>query len=639
MSETNHPQAEACGTHKTSSPWVLLVGALGVVFGDIGTSPLYAFKECFGSHDGHPRLIPNEGNVLGILSLIVWTLLVIVALKYVTFVMRANNKGEGGIMALLSLAFPNMDTTRKTEWILICVGLVGASLLFGDGVITPAISVLSAVEGLKQVNPNLEHYIIPITMCILVSLFAVQRFGTGKVGVVFGPVTALWFLVLAGLGISNLLVHPAVLHAFNPLMGVEFLKDHGFNGFALMGSVFLAVTGAEALYADMGHFGLRPIRQGWFWLVLPALLLNYLGQGALVLEHGTSIDNPFFELAPDWAQLPLVILATAATVIASQALISGTYSITMQAIQLGYLPRMQIEHTSDSEHGQIYLPAINWTLMLACLWLVVTFRTSTNLAAAYGIAVSLTMLVTTLLFYFVTTKLWKWPLWKSLLITLPFALVEIVFVAANGLKFFDGGWFPLAVGGVIFTLMTTWKRGRSILGAKLRESTLPLADFLSSDVSSGRISRVQGTAIFLSGNPGGTPLALLHNLKHNKVLHQKVIILNIITEVAPSVEPERRATFEDLGHGFYRVVGRYGYMEDPDVRDVLKVGCDTGFTCDPMQSTFFLSRETVVPSAIPGMALWREHLFAAMARNALPATAFFRLPPNRVIELGIQVEL
>lgn len=639
MSDSSSPQAHAPGGHSTTKPFALLVGALGVVFGDIGTSPLYAFKECFGSHAGHERLPLIEGNVLGILSLIIWTLAVIVALKYVTFVMRADNKGEGGIMALLSLAFPKMDTSRKSEWILICVGLVGASLLFGDGVITPAISVLSAVEGLKQVSPNLDHYVIPITMGILVSVFAVQRFGTGKVGVVFGPITALWFIVLAVLGVTNIVSHPGVFAAFNPLLGINFLTTHGFNGFLLMGSVFLSVTGAEALYADMGHFGLKPIRRGWFCLVLPALLLNYLGQGALVLEHGTSIDNPFFDLAPAWAQLPLVILATAATVIASQALISGTYSITMQAIQLGYLPRMKIEHTSHSERGQIYLPAINWALMLACLWLVVTFRSSTNLAAAYGIAVSLTMLVTTLLFFFVTNNLWKWPLWKSLLICVPFGIIEIVFVAANGVKIFDGGWFPLAVGAVIFTLMTTWKRGRIILGAKLRESTLPLADFLSSDVSSGRIHRVGGTAVFLSGNPGGTPLALLHNLKHNKVLHQRVIILNVITEVMPFMDEDRRLALTDLGQGFYRLVGRYGYMEEPDVRELLN-GCATcGLCCDPMQATFFLSRETVVPSDIPGMALWREHLFAVMSRNALPATAFFHLPPNRVIELGIQVEL
>lgn len=619
------------------------LGALGVVFGDIGTSPLYALKECFSDHHALPR---DPANVLGVLSMIIWTLTLIVSVKYVMFVMRADHKGEGGIMTLVHLALSNEENRSRRKVALVLMGIFGAALLYGDGIITPAISVLSAVEGLsevKSISHSIDPWIVPITIVILIGLFAVQRFGTGGVAKVFGPIMILWFATLAILGLRGVILYDSsVLVAFSPLYAWDFLAHHAGAAIPVMGSVFLAVTGAEALYADMGHFGLKPIRLAWWVLVMPALVLNYLGQGAMILSgkvEGAHL-NPFFKLAPDsmWASVPLVILATLATVIASQALISGAYSITMQAIQLGYLPRIRILHTSKDERGQIYMPSVNWFLMVACIGLVIAFKSSGNLAAAYGIAVSLTMLITTFLFYFIARNLWGWSLGRACLICTPFLLIEGVFAYANFLKFLDGGWFPLLVGLGIFTLMTTWKRGRTILREKIAAGLLPLADFVKELKGGVSVTRVGGTAVFMAGNPTVTPLALLHNIKHNKVLHKRVIFLSVVTETEPHVEPARRATITDLGEGCWSIIGRYGFMEEPNVAEVLEITKSVGFECPVNQCTFFLSRETIIPGAKPSMPLWRSKIFGVMSKNAQSATAFFRLPPNRVVELGMQVE-
>lgn len=626
---------------------VSALAALGVVFGDIGTSPLYALKECFSPHTAmvaHGAAGPAASDVLGIVSLILWTIIAIVSVKYVVFVMRADHKGEGGIMALVSLAGEGASESKRRV-VLLLLGIFGAALLYGDGIITPAISVLSAVEGLREVDAVKHHIgdgvVVSITIAILIGLFAFQRFGTAGVARIFGPVMLLWFTALGLLGLRGLYVYgPGVIAAFNPVHGARFLVDHVSNGhgasvLAVMGSVFLAVTGAEALYADMGHFGLRPIRAGWWVMVMPCLMLNYLGQGSMLMASPEAHTNPFFKLAPEWASVPLVLLATAATVIASQALITGAYSITMQAIQLGYLPRIRILHTSKHERGQIYMPAVNWFLMIACIGLVLQFRNSGALAAAYGIAVTLTMLITTFLFYSIARRRWGWSTAKTSLVCAPFLLVEGVFAFANLLKFMDGGWFPILVGLAIFTLMTTWKKGRSILREKLAAALLPLDAFVS-DVKNSKVTRVSGTAVFMSGNVHATPLALLHNLKHNKVLHKRVIFLSVVTETVPHVEKERRASVEDLGEGCWRIVGRYGYMEEPDVQEVLEITKTVGFECPMTQCTFFLSRETIIAGS--AMPVWRSKIFSLLSKNALPATAFFRLPPNRVIELGMQIE-
>ncbi len=615
----------------------LVVGALGVVYGDIGTSPLYALKECFGGK--HPLPV-NHLNVLGVISLILWSLTLIVAIKYLTFVMRANNKGEGGILSLLSLAFPNRHHRKKHlgRAAMIALGVFGAALLYGDGMITPAISVLSAVEGLNVATDRLEHYILPITIVILVGLFTIQRSGTGMMGKIFGPVMAIWFLVLAVLGISNIWASPEILSAFNPVYAARFLMSNGWLAFVVLGSVFLCVTGAEALYADMGHFGRRPIQLAWFSMVMPALMLNYLGQGALLLHDPKAAENPFYMMAPTWSIYPLVILATMATVIASQALISGAFSLTMQAIQMGYIPRLEIDHTSSQERGQVYMPRINWLLMFSCIGLVIGFRTSTNLAGAYGIAVTLTMVITTLLFYYAARRLWGWGAWKTGILCGLFLVIEVTFAAANFLKVWHGGWFPLLVGLILFTLMATWKTGRRLLGERLRAASLPFSLFLE-DVKANPPVRVSGTAIFLAGNPDGTPLALLHNLKHNKVLHQRVILLTVSTADVPHVDPSLRAEVEQLAEGFYRVKGSYGFMEDPSVPEILEHCKTKGLICEPEKSTFFLSRESIIPTSKKGMWIWREALFALISRNAQPATAFFRLPANRVVELGMQVEI
>jgi KUP system potassium uptake protein len=615
----------------------LAIGALGVVYGDIGTSPLYALRECF--HGPHAIEV-TKGNVLGVLSLIFWSLILIVSVKYLIFVVRADNKGEGGILALLALAFPARDpsqTNRLTK-LMIVLGLFGTALLYGDGMITPAITVLGAVEGLKVATPFFEPYIVPLAVVILIGLFSIQRFGTGKVGSIFGRVTLVWFCALAILGIKGIISSPNILAAVNPVYGFDFLLGNGWKAFVVLGAVFLAVTGAEALYADMGHFGRHPIRLAWFAVALPALVLNYFGQGALLLQNAAAAENPFFMLAPKWSLYPLVVLATAAAIIASQALISGAFSLTMQAVQLGYFPRLKIEHTSSMEKGQIYISEVNWFLMLACIGLVVGFRSSSNLAAAYGIAVTMTMIITTILFHFVAKRLWHWSSAKALLICAPFLAIELAFFGANALKILHGGWFPLAVGLIVFTLLTTWQTGRRILNEKLQHSTIPLS-LLFDDVIANAPHRVKGTAIFLSGRMGTVPISLLHNLKHNKVLHERVVFLTVVTHEEARIEEENRLEVEDLKNGFHRVIGHFGFMEVPDVPELLKKCKAKGLDLNPNEFSYFLSKETLIPTRAHGMALWREFLFAAMSRNATSAASFFKLPPNKVVELGMQVEI
>lgn len=623
------------------TPWQLAgltLGAIGVVYGDIGTSPLYAFRECFS---GPHALEVTRGHVLGVLSLFIWSLILIVSVKYIVFVMRADNKGEGGILALLSLAFPEKregDGPGMVAKVMVALGLFGAALLYGDGMITPAVSVLGAVEGLNLLTPRLAPWVVPATVLILTGLFMAQRVGTGAVGRVFGPVMILWFAVLTALGVRGLVKDFGVLAAFNPWHAVQFFAEGRWHVFPVLGSVFLAVTGGEALYADMGHFGRRPIRIAWFSLVLPALLLNYLGQGALLLTDPGAAENPFYNLAPKWALIPLVGLATAAAVIASQALITGAFSLTMQGIQLGYIPRLAIEHTSERERGQIYMPQVNMGLAVACLALVLGFKTSSNLAAAYGIAVTLTMAIVTLLFFFAARRLWGWTWWAAALVSGPALVVELAFFGANALKIADGGWFPLAIGFALFTLMVTWKRGRQLLWKRMRSSSIPADKFIES-IERRQPSRVDGTAVYMAGSSDGTPLALLHNLKHNKVLHKRIVFLTIAVDEDPRVSNEHRIEIEKMSLGFWRVRARFGFFEDPNVPLVLSLCEKEGLEFRENETTFFLSRETVIPAKEGGMALWREHLFAVMARNAQSATAFFRLPANRVVELGMQVEI
>ena len=622
---------------KDSSSYMaaLIVGAIGVVYGDIGTSPLYALRECF--HGSHPMPATRD-NVLGVLSLIFWALMFMVSFKYLGFVMRANNKGEGGILSLLALATSKAAGASRSGALLLWCGVFGAALLYGDGMITPAITVLSGVEGLEVATPMFKPFIIPITVAILIGLFSFQFLGTGRVGSVFGPMMCVWFVVIAILGIFGITHTPGVLAAINPYYGAKFLVETSRIGFVVLGAVFLSVTGAEALYADMGHFGIRPIRRAWFYVVFPALLLNYFGQGALLLENPQAVENPFYLLAPRWAIYPLVIIATFAAIIASQALIAGAYSITMQAIQLGYAPRMEIRHTSSLERGQIYLPQINLVLMLACVGLVLEFRKSTNLAAAYGIAVTLTMMMTSILFCYAARRVWQWPRWKVGLLFVVFLIPELAFFGANALKITHGGWFPLAIALGIFILMTTWKTGRGLIRQRLQAGYLPFDLFLQ-DLKSNPPHRINGTAVFLAGNPNGTPVALLHNLKHNKVLHKRVIVLTMVTDEIPHVDPTKRLEVTELTEGLYRIIGHFGFMEEPNVPKLLELCGERGIEYRPMETTFFLSRETIIPSPKHGMAIWREKLFAIMSRNAQSATAFFGLPANRVVELGIQVEM
>jgi len=624
-------------TPKKHSTSALTLLALGVVYGDIGTSPLYAVKETFAPGHGI-ELTP--ANILGGASAIFWTLMIVVSLKYVTLVLRANNRGEGGVMALLALATASVRDRPRLGALLMVAGLAGASLFYGDAVLTPAISVLSAVEGLEVGTAAFKPYVVPIATTILVLLFLIQRFGTGMVGMLFGPVCALWFLALGAIGLWNIAKTPAVLQALDPRYAIDFATGHGYASFVVLGSVLLAITGAEALYADMGHFGKRAIRLAWFSLVAPALTLNYFGQGALLLADPRAIENPFYLAAPAWALYPMVALATAATVIASQATISGAYSITQQAIQLGYLPRMSVRHTSERAMGQIYIPAVNWILLGAVAAAVIGFGSSSELASAYGVAVMGTMLMTTLLTFFVIRHGWGYPLWLCLLATGCFLLIDVAFLSAALLKVVDGGWFPLALGAAVFVLMMTWRRGRAILLGRLNDSSVPLGAFLKS-LFLEPPHRVPGTAVFLTSTPDATPHALLHSLKHYRVLHAQNVFLTVEFRDVPFVADEERVACEDLGRDCWRVRVRYGFMDRPDVGLALEMCGPSGLQVEPMELSYFLSREKIVPGAAApgGMAHWRDRMFAVMARNAGSVTDFFNIPTNRVVELGTRVEI
>jgi KUP system potassium uptake protein len=614
----------------------LSVLAMGIVYGDIGTSPLYSLRECFYGHHAVPLTTPN---ILGVLSLIFWTLVVVVTLKYHVYVIRFDNRGEGGILALIGLI--GLDKTRSAvvKSTLVIIGVFGAALLYGDGMITPAISVLSAVEGLEVATPFFTPYILPITIVVLVLLFLFQRRGTAGVGVVFGPVTVAWFLTLAAMGIRGILMEPSILWALSPHHAVSFFARNGLSGLLVLGAVFLVSTGGEALYADLGHFGEKPIQLDWFSFVAPSLVLHYLGQGALLIRHPEAARNPFYFLAPGWALYPLVALATAATIIASQAIITGVYSLTRQAIQLGYLPRMEIVHTSRAEIGQIYMPTVNWALMVATIVLVIGFGSSTSLAGAYGVAVSTTMTITTILAYFVSRDLFGWSRLRAGLTTIAFLVADLAFLVANYAKIIAGGWFPLLIAAVTFILMTTWRRGREILSAKLLDGALSPKLFIDSIRKRPPI-RVPGTAVFMHRSGESIPTSLLHSLKHFKVLHQHVILLTIAIEEISHIDGEERLSFEALGEGTYRMMGRYGYMEEIDVPALLARAAEYSLDVPPMDTTYFLGRETLIVTAHPsGMPRWREKIFASMMRNAESAARFFQLPPNRVVELGAQIEL
>jgi len=636
-------EATSAGTEKTHLPpapegkylAVLTLGALGVVFGDIGTSPLYALRECFTGH--HP-IPPTPGNVLGILSLIFWALVLTISVQYLAIVLRADNRGEGGILALMALLRPSPEKRAGGGFLIVAVGLFGAALLYGDSIITPAITVLSSIEGLRIVTPAFDPYIRPIAVVVLLVLFSLQKKGTAGMGAIFGPIMLVWFAVLAILGVVHVTTAPEVLSAVNPLHAVRFFQQNGVVGFLLLGAVFLVITGGEALYADMGHFGAKPIRAGWYGLVLPSLLLNYFGQGALLLTKPDAAANPLFGMVPKWGLLPLVALATIASVIASQAVISGAFSLTRQAIQLGYMPRLKIAHTSEKEIGQIYLPSINWILAIACVWLVLSFGSSSALASAYGIAVTTTMAITTTLMYVHARRAWNVPKAIALPVAGLFLCIDLSFLGANLVKVFHGGWFPLAVATFVFMLMTTWKRGRQILSARLREASLPVDVFLQ-DVEKRPPTRVRGTAVFMDRIPEGIPPPLLHNLKHNKILHERVVFLTVVTDEVPRLKEKERSRLEYLGPGCWRVTLHYGFMENPDVPRALRKLKLDGKGFEPMETTFFLGRETLIASKRPGMALWREHFFAWMSRSEGRATAFFNIPPGRVVELGLQVEL
>ena len=610
--------------------------SLGIVYGDIGTSPLYAIRECF---NGPHAVAVTHDHVLGVLSLIVWALIIVVSVKYLVFVLRADNRGEGGILALTALATPIKPTGRSERGWLIGLGIFGAALLYGDGIITPSISVLGAVEGLSVATPVLLPYVVPITIVILVLLFWFQSHGTAGIGSVFGPIMLLWFAVLATLGLIQILRSPEVLQAVNPIYGVQFFMEVGWPGYLVLGSVFLVVTGGEALYADMGHFGTRPIRFNWFSIVLPSLLLNYFGQGALLLENPAASTNPFYLLAPSWAIYPMIVLAVAAAAIAAQAVISGAYSLTMQAVQLGFSPRMKIDHTSQKAFGQVYIGGVNWLLMIGCILTVLSFRTSSNLAAAYGVAVTTTMVITTLLFYVVARERWKWSVWTAGPLCALFLIIDGAFFGANIIKVGQGGWLPLAIAGAIYTVLLTWKRGRRILAERIQTEAKPLDEFLA-EVQSHPVTRVPGTAIFMSGAASRTPPALLHNLEHNKVLHELIIFVTVKTEQIPHVEESDRLQVEHFGDGMYRAKVLYGFMEEPNIPQVLERGAGKELPrIDPADTTYFLGRETIISTSRQGMAKWREKLFALMARNATTATAYFGIPPDRVVELGEQIEI
>ncbi len=619
---------------------ILTITALGVVYGDIGTSPLYALRECFKPEYG---ISATPANVYGVLSLIVWSLTLVVSIKYIVYVMRADNHGEGGILAMLALIIGKPTVHQRRRRILIALGLVGAALLYGDGVITPAISVLGAMEGLDVVSVTFRHLVVPLTLVVLIALFVFQRMGTAKVGALFGPIMVAWFFSIAALGGAEVMHAPRILLAINPMYAIQFFMDRGSAAFVLLGAVVLAVTGAEALYADMGHFGKKPIRLAWFGFVFPCLLLNYFGQGALVLRDPAAALNPFYLLAPRALLYPLIALATVAAVIASQALISGAFSLTQQCVQLGYSPRVTIVHTSAREAGQIYIPEVNTGLMLSCLIVVIGFGSSTALGAAYGIAVTGTMAITTVLFVVVAATRWHWPRGRALSLAAAFLAIDLAFLSSNALKITHGGWVPLVIAIVLFTLMTTWKRGREILRERLTEISMPLDTFLVS-VGKSTIPRVAGTAVFMTSDSDGAPVVLLHHLKHNKVLHEKVILLSVQTTGIPEVKNDDRLTLQRMDHGFVRVVARYGFMESPDVKEIMELLRRQGVRSRPLETSYYLGREQLIARhkawkrGGATMNIWRKRLFAIMSKNGRSAAEFFQLPPNRVIELGTQIE-
>jgi KUP system potassium uptake protein len=647
------PQRQQVELHPTGRRLgILSLAALGIVYGDIGTSPLYALQQCFAAKT-HPLPL-NEANIFGILSLIVWLLILVVAVKYIVFIMRADNRGEGGILALMALILQQerRKTDSRRRMVLVSLALFGSALLYGDGMITPAISVLGAIEGLSVLTPALSHLIVPIAVIILIVLFAVQRFGTQRVGTAFGPIMAVWFVTIGILGVIEIASEPRILSSLNPWHGIQFFVSNRGVGFLALGGVVLAVTGAEALYADMGHFGKRPIRLAWFGLVLPALLLNYFGQGALLLHQPDAISNPFYQLAPRALLIPLVVLATMAAVVASQALISGAFSLTQQAVQLGYSPRVTILHTSRSEAGQIFIPEVNKAIAVGCLLLVLAFRSTQNLGAAYGVAVTGTMAITSLLFGVVARARWGWSFWKVLPLTAAFLAIDIPIAGANLVKIEYGGWVPIAIALVVYTLMSTWKKGRTLLTHALHSGALPLDLFLG-DVAKRKPPRVPGTAVFMTSSNDGVPVVLLHHLKHNKVLHEQVILMSVVTEEVPEILSGERVTVEKLEHGFYRVTARYGFMESPNVPEILQRARETGIKAKPNDTTFYLGRERILiadgerkpgtrrapdDAVLPRMARWRKKIFVVMSRNARSATEFFGIPPNRVVELGAQVE-
>ena len=611
------------------------IAAVGVVYGDIGTSPLYTMKEAF--HGTHAMEV-SPANILGVLSLIFWSLIIVVSVKYVVFIMRADNKGEGGIMALMALVQRATAGEPRVRWLLMTLGIFGAALFYGDGMITPAISVLSAVEGLEVATPALKSYVIPISLVVLVGLFLVQRHGTARVGALFGPVMLLWFATLGLLGTLSIVRYPEVLAAVNPWYAVAFFIQHGVGGMIVLGAVVLAVTGGEALYADMGHFGKRPIRLAWFGFVLPALLLNYFGQGALLLHDAEAAHNPFYRLAPEWALYPMVALSTLAAVIASQAVISGAFSVTRQAIQLGYAPRMNIAHTSERQIGQIYIPFINWALLFGVVVLVLGFKSSSNLAAAYGIAVTGTMAIDTILAFVVVRRLWGWNWGVTAAGIVAFLTIDLAFLGANALKFFQGGWFPVLIAVAVFTLLATWKRGRALLYERLKELAIAIEPFLDS-IARHPPARVPGTAVFLTTKFEGVPHALMHNLKHNKVLHERVVLLTVVFQDIPHIDTSERIEIWPLGNNFHKVFVIYGFKDETNIPKALELCAPLGLEFNMMDTSFFLSRETLIATRRPGMALWREKLFVSMSRNAGSVTAYFQIPTNRVVELGTQVEL
>jgi KUP system potassium uptake protein len=606
--------------------------ALGVVYGDIGTSPLYALRECF--HGAHAATI-DRPSVLGVLSLIFWAIVIVVTVKYLLYVLRANNRGEGGILAMVALVHKAM--AGRWGWkVLLPMGLFGGALLYGDGMLTPAISVISAVEGLKLATPALSAYVVPITIVILIMLFAVQRRGTGGVGIVFGPVMIVWFATLALVGTVSIVQNPGVLWAISPYHAAHFLWTNGETGFFILGAVFLVTTGAEALYADLGHFGRKPIQIDWFALVAPALLLNYFGQGALLLRDPEAAVNPFYNLLPEWGQLPMVGLATLATIIASQALISGVFSLTAQAVQLGYFPRVRIVHTSSTEFGQIYVPGMNWMMMIGTIALVIGFGSSSAMASAYGVAIATTMVITTVLAFSVSRHMWKWKLPIALAVTISFLAIDMVFFTANIVKIGDGGWFPLLLGMVVYLLMTTWERGRRILATRIKSRLISMTTFIES-LRKHPPTRVRGTAVFLTGNPDGVPLALVHHLKHSKTLHERVISLSVRNEDAPRIANEERVEYRELGEGFHQVIARYGFMEEPNIPQLLR--SMTQMTVNIPETSFFMGRETLLLGRSRDMLGWRKRLFIMLSRNAQPVNAYFHIPPDRVVELGAQIEL